>query len=188
MQAFKHTQSYWLRTGQHCFWNPCLKQVNNPCVWSVCSLRYALAGLNASSLRFLCRLYSRIPLFLGHLSPSLSEFQNIWSLFPCSHNLLLHFPSLASEKDFFSYFLRPKRKLVVLAPCLWPPLLSPVSMLVWLQRKIPLWPSTDGCRLSNYIEPTEINFYDPNGVSPWVPVIVRYLGPILLSTGVPWGG
>ena len=111
-----------------------------------------------------------------------------WSQVPCSHNLLLHFSSLASERDFFSYFLRPRRKLVVLAPCLWPPLLSPVSILVWLQWKIPLWPSTDECRLSNYIEPTEINFYDPNRVSPWLPVIVRYLGPILLSTGVPWGG
>lgn len=55
-----------------------------------------------------------------------------------------------------------------------PPLLSQVSILVWLQWKIPLRPSVDECSLFNYIEFTEINFYNPNRVSPWVPVLVRW--------------
>lgn len=120
------------------------------------------------------------------LSPFLSEFRDIWSLVPCSQDLLLHVSSLASKKDFFSSVLRPKRKLVVLAPHLWPPLLSQVPLCIWFEWKIPLRPSTDECSLSNHIESTEINFYNPNWVSAGVPVIIRYLGPILPGTGVPW--
>lgn len=50
-----------------------------------------------------------------------------------------------------------------------------VSICIWFEWKIPLQPSTDECRLSNYIESTEINFYNPHGVSARVP-------------GFPWGG
>ena len=59
--------------------------------------------------------------------------------------------------------------LLITRGCIW--FMEPGRPLA--QWKIPLQSSMDGCRLFNYIEFTEINFYNPNRVSSLVPVVVR---------------
>lgn len=166
--------------------------------WAELFLMYlSKAGQSQSIQHILPKVYlgkneCQFPLVLGPIFLRESIAQSSWARFflehlaswvPCSQSCCFTFPlqQLKKISSFISW--GPKRKWWAWLPAFWPPLLCQVSVLVWLQWKIPLQPSTDECRLFNCIESTEINFYKPNRVSSWVPVIVSYLGPVFLGTG-----
>lgn len=107
----------------------------------------------------------------GSISFWFLEYLVSWDL--CKQNLWFYISSLASKRSFFLLFPDTPQKIGGPGSL---PFDLHFSLKFGFSGKFHcnlLW--MDECRLVNYIESTEINFYNPNRVSSWVPVRVRWL-------------